>query len=595
MPEDDILSLLISAQGDIAISPIIDCMRRAGLTDAGYAYKFRVKSKDDLLSKKQRKLPEKPHYALTDITDVIGVRLVTLFKGEMFDVYANLIELLAKPSSDTQFFGAVPEEIIVYNGTSALNEFANEIEKITKTHFHTAQVKIKNSVEGYSSIHVICRHRDAINEISKSGNVYRLPIEIQIRTVFEDAWGEIDHKYGYVERQGKNAGKPIHNSHHVKAHLKVLKGFTDACMEYAECIRKEALPDTLDLTSGVTKTLSVESDLDVLQRFKELNLEDDFIERYAQATALRDKAAAESGDTHDGRLPTKQKFLEAAELFDELAQNLLSSDDVVSLKDGPRFAYYHCAMNEGFCLTSTNIPEHVTAAIERYQSLEAHYTDFPIIKMRLGQALAKVGKVDESIEKLRKAGFMFREQGQQSLVTLVWTDKLPKADYEHMLYTQPKLLGYSLWKKSQRSDLSFPQERADLYYEAYNTTLKCKEATNLDKKKKVDISNNLLYYCVGFAFSALATDKRREYIKKEIPSLLASMVEESGGTEQMSIEDLDTVFRAYAFLQEPVAKDIAATLIGRCLQPDANLSDALRLSIAEVAQRYITSGTIINM
>ena len=93
--DDQYLSLLISSKGDKEVGPTVDFMRRVGLTTGCYAYKFRVKSKDDLLAKKQRKLEEKPHYTITDITDVIGVRLVTLFKGEMLTVYANLIGMLA--------------------------------------------------------------------------------------------------------------------------------------------------------------------------------------------------------------------------------------------------------------------------------------------------------------------------------------------------------------------------------------------------------------------------------------------------------------------------------------------------------------------
>lgn len=595
MPEDQILALLISSQGDGAVGPIVEFIRRTGLTTGCYAYKFRVKSKEDLLSKKQRKIEKKPHYKITDITDVIGVRLVTLFKGDMFKVYANLIGMLATPSSDAQFQQVMPEEVIVYKGTSALEDFANEIKTITKSHFKSAHVKAEISVEGYSSIHVICRHSAPIEELSTAEKTYRLPIEIQIRTVFEDAWGEIDHKYGYVVREGKDLGKPINNSNHIKAHLKVLKDFSDACMEYAECIRKEALPEVLDLTTGVTKTISVESDEDVLQRFRDVGIKEGFIQRYVEARSLRDKASEESGATHDGRITAEQIYLQAADLFAALAQELAPGDSAASLKDGPKLAYYYCAMNEGLCLMSTNIPDYVNAAVDKYQFIENHYKNFPLAKMRLGQVLGKVGKIDESIEKLRSAGAMFRKQGEKSLSNGLWTDQLPKADYEHMLYTQPKILGYTLWKKSQRSGTIPSQEKSDLYYEAYTTTLSCLEAKNIEKKKQLDVYNNLLYYCVGFAFCTDPADERLARIKIEIPTLLETMLKESGGTEQMTIEDLDTVFRAYALLGDTKAKEIATTLIQRCLRRDASLVTGLRMSIAEVAQEYLDKGTIVAM
>lgn len=595
MPDDDLLALILSAKSDSVASKVVDFMRLSGLTNGCYAYKFRVKGKEDLLLKKERKAEKKPHYELTDITDIIGIRLVTLFKGDMLKVYANLIGMLATVADTPQFVQTAPEEIIVYKGDSALDDFANEIKSITKSHFKTASVKTEISVEGYSSIHVICRHIDVIEEISAPEKPYRLPIEIQIRTVFEDAWGEIDHKYGYVVREGKDAGTPINNSHHIKTHLKVLKDFTDACMEYAECIRKEALPEVLDLTTGATKTISVESDADVLQRFRELGIKEAFVQRYSEARKLRDMAVEESGASHDGRITAKNTYLQAAELFASLCQELAPGDTATTLKDGSKLAYYYCAMNEGLCLMSTNITDCVNAAVDKYQFIDTHYKIYPLAKMRLGQALGKVGKLDESIDKLRSAGDAFRKLGEKSLKIGVWSDCLPKADYEHMLYTQPKILGFTLWKKSQRSGIITRQEKADLYYEAYATTKECLKVENIEKKKQLDVVNNLLYYCVGFAFCADQADPRLNETSTEIPKLLVDMLTGSGSIAEMSIEDLDTVFRAYAFLKEPKAKEIATTLIQRCLRRDVKLVTNLRMSIAEVAQEYLDTGTIVAM
>lgn len=244
---------------------------------------------------------------------------------------------------------------------------------------------------------------------------------------------------------------------------------------------------------------------------------------------------------------------------------------------------------------STNIPEYVNAAVDKYLFIEMHYKNFPLAKMRLGQALGKVGKLSESVERLRASGPMFRKQGEKSIASGIWHDQLPKADYEHMLYTQPKILGFTLWKQSQQSGTISNQEKSDLYYDAYTTTLDCLLAKEIEKKKLLDVYNNLLYYCVGFAFTTETGDERLKQIKAEIPKLLETMLKESGGTDRMSIEDLDTVFRAYALLGEPRAKEIATTLIQRCLRKDASLVTNLRMSIAEVAQEYIENGTIVAM
>lgn len=593
--DDQYLSLLISSKGDKEVGPIVDFMRRAGLTTGCYAYKFRVKNKEDLLAKKQRKLEEKPHYKITDITDVIGVRLVTLFKGEMLTVFANLIGLLSTPTEGSPLQQAIPEEIIVYKGDSALDDFANEFKMIAKAHFKTAQVKVEISKEKYSSIHVICRHASIVDEVTINDKQYQLPIEIQIRTVFEDAWGEIDHKYGYVVREGKDAGKPVNNFQHIKGHLKVLKDFCDASMEYAECIRKEALPEVLDLTSGITKTVSVESDEDVLNRFRDIGMTENFIGHYVEARKLRDRAAEEFAGPQEGRVSAEQTYLQAAELFGELMQELAPGDTAVTLKDGPRLAYYYCAMNEGLCLMSTNIPENVNAAVDKYHFIETHYKKYPLAKMRLGQALGKVGKIDEAIDMLRSGDQLFRRLGEKSQASDSWNDHLPKPDYEHMLYTLPKILGFTLWKKTQLSGAISQQDKAELYFEAYTTTQECFKARDVEKKKLLDVYNNLLYYCVGFAFTAAPDDQRIGAMEGEIPTLLEKLINGKGGIDQMSIEDLDTVFRAYAWLGDTRAKELATILIQRCLRRDAGLVTTLRLSIAEVAQEYLDKGTIVAM
>lgn len=592
--DDGYKALLISSNGDKAVSNIVDFLRRADVTEGCYAYKFRVKSKNDLKEKRVRKLPEKPAYQIEHITDVIGIRLVTLFKGDMLKVYANLISVLAEPAGKPQIHCAQPEEVIVYKGTSALEDFADEIKRLTVARFENAVVQSKNSLEEYSSIHVICRHIEDIPELSADGRSYKLPIEIQIRTVFEDAWGEIDHKYGYVLREGKKAGEPVHNASQIKSHLKVLKQFSDACMNYAECIRLGALPEVLDFTGGVTRAISVESDEDVLQRFKALGLAPEFIKKYSEARALRDKAREESGSTSDGRITAERSYLAAAEQFSGLLLEIAQGRSADTLGNGEKLSYYYCSMNEGFCLMSTNNPEFIGTAVEKYRHIEGHFQGFPLVKLRLGQALAKVGQVDESIEKLEEAGCHFRKLGELAIKTGAWQDTLPKVDFDHMRYTQPKLLGYSLWKKSQLGNVQ-RQEKSDLYYKAYSVTRECIEIKNLDSKKRVDALNNLLYYCVGFVFYCDGVDVRLAEVKEQVPSLLKQMLAECGGIDKLPIEDLDTVFKAYAVLEDEQAKGIAGTLIQRCLRREAGLVSSLRISIAEVAQEYLDKGTIIAM
>lgn len=74
---------------------LIVAITQSKISSSCYAFKSRVKPEGKLYEKLCRKQKTKPSYKLTDITDVIGLRLVTLFRKEMPDVLENVIALIA--------------------------------------------------------------------------------------------------------------------------------------------------------------------------------------------------------------------------------------------------------------------------------------------------------------------------------------------------------------------------------------------------------------------------------------------------------------------------------------------------------------------
>jgi ppGpp synthetase/RelA/SpoT-type nucleotidyltranferase len=592
----DYLALLLSSESDKAATSILDQLRRTGVTSDCYAIKYRVKSKEDLLEKLQRKTAKKADYEIYDITDVIGVRLVTLYKGDMLMVYRRLIELLSSPNNGSPILHSAPEEIIIYRGTSLRDDVPKEIQRTTKIHFKHADVKVVTSQEGYSSIHVICRLANPLTDqrLQQLQIQYSLPIEIQIRTVFEDAWGEIDHKYGYVHREGKSTGTPVPNAHLIKAHLQSLKGFTDACMEYAECIRNDAQPEKLDPAAGAARTISVPSDDDILERFRRNHINEELITRYSEARSERTRAAA-LVDTNSSRDQINSAYLQAAELFRGLAHDVAQGHTISNLKDGTRLFYYYSAMNEALCLLSTNQPDHINAAIEIYRPLENHYKKYSLVKVRMGQALSRIGQIDEAITSLRQADEMFAKQSQLAHESGKWEDHLPKTDHDHIHLTLPKVLGFVLWRKTQATPPLGAIEKAELYFEALKTTERCLTVIKGDPKKEREIHNNLLYYCVGFVSCAAAGNPELPVVTSMIPALLETFSAEAGDVNTMGVEDLDTIFHAHAHLEKPDSQHLAQTLIRRCLEPTVNLTLELCMKMAQDAQTYLNTGKLPTM
>ena len=84
-------ALKISTVGEKTLTRVVELVREKKISDKCYAIKFRVKPEAALLEKKRRKLEEgKTEYKIESITDVVGLRLVTLFKCEMPIIYKEI-------------------------------------------------------------------------------------------------------------------------------------------------------------------------------------------------------------------------------------------------------------------------------------------------------------------------------------------------------------------------------------------------------------------------------------------------------------------------------------------------------------------------
>ncbi len=120
----------------------------------------RVKSLESLLAKVA--LPDRTYSSLARITDLLGVRVVTYFED------------------------AIPR----------IQDFIEQ----------TFEVDYRNSVDkgeglgtsrfGYRSVHIICLAPEPFS-VPGPGGGEPIPFEIQIRTVLQHAWAQIEHDLGY--------------------------------------------------------------------------------------------------------------------------------------------------------------------------------------------------------------------------------------------------------------------------------------------------------------------------------------------------------------------------------------------------------------
>lgn len=591
--DDKYIALWLEKEGNDIAPSILGLLRDSHLADSCYAYKLRTKSESKLLEKRDRKRREKPSYSLADITDVVGLRLVALFKGDMADLFESTLRAMLHTNgvSPNPLRKGIPEEVVIYKGHAAFDDLVPRIKELTSNLCPDLMVLERNSREGYSSIHLVTRLEMSTSTASvcPTGRNYRIPLEIQIRTVFEDAWGEIDHKYGYVIRSGKESGQPINNPEHVLSHLKVLKRFSDACMEYAESIRQEAVGAPVEAVRP-TAVISVASDDDILRRFSALCVAQDLIECYQVARQRKEDATElRKRERNEG----DKLLLESAEMFRELGNDIVQDgSSPEALAAGMRLFYYYVRMNEALCLMATNVRDNVLAAHHIYKTLESHYSEFPLLKMRAGQAFGKLGQVAPALTRLREAGVAAAQIAKQVAENGgAWPDELPRTDYDHLVRVQPKLVGYHIWLQILALKHGHEIEKADLFFQAYDVTSQSIESVTEDPEELASIHNNLLYYAIGYLSRAhlITGDTREKSLEAALDKHIEFLEERAHRGIPHSVNTLDTLMKAYSLRGKgDAACHAAAQIKDICLFADnSDIGSDNRLALLQSAEKVL--------
>lgn len=137
-----------------------------------HSVRYRVKDAEHLIEKIIRKKRDNPDREitiatyLTEITDLIGIRVLHLFKEEWVAIHRNILDMWN-----------LKETVIAYHRAGDNTDIFKENKCTPKEHNN-----------GYRSIHYI---------IESQPTKLKVYAEIQVRTIFEEAWSEIDHSVRY--------------------------------------------------------------------------------------------------------------------------------------------------------------------------------------------------------------------------------------------------------------------------------------------------------------------------------------------------------------------------------------------------------------
>jgi putative GTP pyrophosphokinase len=139
-----------------------------------HSIRVRLKDEDHLREKIRRKaannVPTIPDRLLEQITDLAGVRILHLYQAQFENIHTVVREQLARGD------WSLHEEPVAYTWDPESTAYFEKLGLVTE---------LKESY--YTSIHYVLKPRaDSF-----------LCCELQVRTLFEEAWGEIDHGINY--------------------------------------------------------------------------------------------------------------------------------------------------------------------------------------------------------------------------------------------------------------------------------------------------------------------------------------------------------------------------------------------------------------
>jgi len=141
-----------------------------------HSIKSRIKDPNHLIDKVERKINEgrminKDNF-FSEITDLVGVRVLYLYQDQFSLIHSEIIKQL--------------NEIKEWRLHEPPRAYTWDPE--SKQYYESIGISTELKDSYYTSVHYI---------IKKNNNVGKICCEIQIRTLFEEIWGEIDHTINY--------------------------------------------------------------------------------------------------------------------------------------------------------------------------------------------------------------------------------------------------------------------------------------------------------------------------------------------------------------------------------------------------------------
>jgi ppGpp synthetase/RelA/SpoT-type nucleotidyltranferase len=537
------------------------------ITDLAYAVKIRVKDDYRIAEKVKRKREIKdPDYDVPHLRDIVGLRIVTLYRLDAIAIVPILLERIFDNSGhdeSTLFWDDPIEEVIMYslNPIGDAQNLAGRLRPLFEA--RGLKLSVESKPSNYTSIHIVAWGRGKYREEYRN-----VPVEIQIRTAFEDVWGEIEHRLKYKRDDILDEDEEETHRSSVAPHLNVLATFIDGLAQYADQIKIQ-IDEPKERRIRSIKSRLAEAPLERLNGFDGIpkEIRDLVGEAVGLSRMCFDKSAHEDYPParhaaakrriNDDLAAVSARVASEPDLRDDIKKEILY---VLDMERGLLLFEY----GNGLAGRAGN--EALVEASRIYSRIEAEFPDRGTVRYRMAKVLDALGDTRAAQNKLEQliAGFdatdlpphhWVRAAARRILGVLYWEEACLAGAPSHAGEEDP-----------------WPDDIKVQFGRAYEVT---KEILTLEIEGEIDPNevqgipedekaiNNLLFYSVELLVGEEADVDLPQfgYRRGDMFTYLDRM-ETSTSAGADDFRHLDTRRRAYRFLQDKgKAQDICQRLI----------------------------------
>lgn len=506
-----------------------------------YTLKHRVKDTTDIKRKVLRKRKGAPvgskdwHYEPEHVTDGCGFRIVTLFQRDIIDVVNLLIKMLKQnpslPGNPIATDNPLKEVTIYTNRpkeeVGSLHVTVKEIFDQAGFKSHTADPENRKS--GYSSVHLVVWVPVQVKQDDGTTITKTQAMEIQIRDIFEEGWGEVDYTLRYVEEREDDVGGESQLFDNWKPHLNALKTFLDGCSQHASLIKDNAI-DAVRFRQIFAEKLMSDEPEEVIPFLIDV-LPEEFHNDIKEAFAAEKRATA---GTHLDA--TEDDFKDAAARFKKL---ITSTESYRSKETGEgRTVAYRLDMEYAYCLQPKTKHE-IAEVIAIYNQVHKEYPEGVMAYYRHGVVERKRGDLDRAIELLSKG------------VKCIDKDPTIKAK-KWVRSALPRNLGYAYWMKSgSLADTSKTLgERLQLLRVAFDMTeqsLKIATEISVGHDEERKSLNNMCWFAMD-CLKLRPSGIRRKITRTRLKKLLTELEAQTAGDSARDLYMLHTLMAGFGLL-----------------------------------------------